>query len=344
MPFSIFSSERLRRTWRHAPARLPWVAALSISFGLTIFGAFTLLEALFIAPAWKSPTARVLMVGTSHLDNAIEPRLLPWDTGVLACAGADLQLLRTAFDVHAARWPNLELVIIEVDEYTLLTDRVRGRRDDLSPLVDRLNLTVWELADRDDEWERLRWRLENLARGRGQAALQPRRRLGLANARWLRDRWLRDPVERPAPTPPPYVPPKPEKVSPEAARTGMGRFEKLVGDPEWNLASLEALVADLTARDIEVVLVTFPSHPNYTRIRPPEWDGWIRTAVERASRAGPTIAHWDLREAPLPEDAFTDLTHLNRRGAHDFTRALVDRIEARTRFGRANARPTSPPP
>lgn len=331
MPFSIFSSERLRRMVRLAPARLPWLAVLSISVVLTVVGAFSLLEALFIPPAWKSPSAKVLMMGTSHLDNAIEPRLLPWDAGILACAGADLQLLTTAFDVHRERWPNLELVIIEVDEYTLLTDRVRGRRDDLSPLVDRLNLTVWDFEDRGDAWERLRWRLVNLARGRGQAALQPRRRLGLVNARWLRDRWLRDPVDRPPPPPPPYVAPDPAKVSPEGAAKGMKRFEKLIEEPEWNVASLEALVDRLTAQGIEVVLVTFPSHPNYSRIRPPEWDALIRSVHTRVAAKNRAIEYWNLREMALPEEAFTDLTHLDRRGAYDFTKALVDRIEARTR-------------
>ncbi len=308
--------------------------ALAAPLGLVLVG---LVSDALRDPRAGGPEARVLFIGSSHAEGALDPAVLPWPSAFLTAPGLDLALAEAAWTAHAAdgpegRWPRLERVVIELDEYTLFTDRVEQQRHDLSHLLARLDLDLLELPPGPHPWRRRLDLLKNALRGRGFAALHPDRRPSFGKL-WTAWTWHREPPPTGGgPVPPEADPPLPRRapaLDPEAGRVGIATVERLTRDAPGRRAALIRLTETLRRRGLEVVFVTYPSHPIYTEARPPAWDAAIAEAAEAACGGRPPCPRWlDLRRHPLPDAAFTNVTHLNPAGARRFTRHLVERLAA----------------
>lgn len=261
-----------------------------------------------------------MFIGSSHVDGSIDERQFDVPTGSLFVAGGELHLITAAYENHAHRWPTLQTAVIEVDEVTLLYDRVRQQSYDLSHVTGRLRLNAWRLPDRGDALTRWRWRIINLLRGRGLAGSYTENRITATNA-WQ----FVLPPAKPDMTPPI---PAPKPLDEDAGENQVQTSRDLATDPAHNIAALERLVRMLTARKVNVLLVTFPSHSIYNRVRPKEWDELIARAVKAANAAAERpLPHWDLRQVSLPDNVWNNATHLNRHGAWTFSGKLARQMK-----------------
>lgn len=334
MSSSTSSSESPRAgSTRSAGALVAAAFALAVPLGLLLVGAVS--DALR-DPRAGGPEARVLFIGSSHAEGALDPAALPWPSAFLTAPGLDLALAEAAFAAHDAegRWPKLERVVIELDEYTLFTDRVEQQRHDLSHLLAKLDLSLLELPPGPRPWARRLDLLKSALRGRGFAALHPDRRPSFANL-WTAWTWRREPPPTgggpiPPPETDPALPRAPAALDPEGGRVGVATVTRLTRDPPGRRAALVRLTETLRRRGLEVVFVSYPSHPIYTEARPPAWDAAIAEAADAACAGRPPCPRWlDLRRHPLPDAAFTNVTHLNPAGARRFTRHLVTELQRR---------------
>jgi hypothetical protein len=131
----------------------------------------------------------------------------------------------------------------------------------------------------------------------------------------------------------PRTPGDPADLGAGVIRTKLDYHHSIMhlSDEAANLAYLEHLLTELSARRIEVIFVTPPVWPVYASgMRADYWDR-ARTDLQRLSR---TYGARYLSFLTLPEltaQDFLDADHLNERGAVRFTRVLntaIDRSES----------------
>lgn len=141
--------------------------------------------------------------------------------------------------------------------------------------------------------------------------------------------------------PAPPWPSTKSKPTAEAVRKGIARVDELSRPQRWNLDGLQEMVRELDQEGIEVIAISYPVHERYSAERPEGWDELIDTALARMRKAAPKqeIPYWNLRDMPLPNEAFANATHLNRPGAWRLSVELAARIASDTRFGRAHPVP-----
>lgn len=321
---SIFSFESLGELRDLSRAsRLRILAGFAAAIALWL-GGFSFLRHALVSWYWGDPRTEVLFVGTSHVLDGIQPPRMAWPTSRLWGPGVDQALLTRSFLRHRARWPALEVVLLELDERTLLEDRVWTERDDLTRITGTLDLDAWELPLRDRD--RIPFLAKNLARGTGWSAMHPTHRLGFTNFWTLF-----------APPPGPWKanrPPLPgvvrtSSLSVTLSREGIAQVRaESARDPAYNLTSLIALVRAMRAEGLKVILLTTPNHAYYRDVRPKEWDRMVYDAVARVrSELGEEIPHWDDRADPrFSDDDFNNATHLDTRGAARYTDLLSNRL------------------
>ncbi len=339
---SIFNSEMLKVWVRFLTESWKAVTAILLAGCLTIFLGTRLVSDVFVPERWMSPQAQILAIGTSHAADGLNNLAMPWPLGVFTLAGADHQLMSVAYQEHRDRWPHARLALIELDEYNLKMDRVwhLSTRADLSHLVGRLDLSVWDLPHRDDRGLRWTWKAKNLLYGHGLASTYPARRMSFNNLGhlWSRRGWK---VVPKVPMPAPPLPKTKDKPTAQAVQQGIARVEELSHPPRWNLEGLETLVRALDQQGIEVIALSYPSHCRYNESRPQAWDELIDTALQRMRKAAPgqDIPYWNFRDAPFADQAFANATHLNRAGAWRLSVELAARIASKTRFGQEHPAP-----
>ncbi len=288
------------------------------------------LRTLLPNPEWGDARVRVLFLGSSHVDGGITPARMPVPAARITHAGAEIDLLARAYLSHRDRWPRLQVVLIEVDEVTLLGDRAWNHRFDLTPLAGDLDLDPWELPRKDDPIPRAVWIVRNLLRGRGLAGLDPSRRFTLANLeRRLQptpDEWIQD-------RSPPPAPARTSTLSRSLSERGVEYLRQTAADPRFNVAALIELTRALRARGIDVILLTLPDHRFYRAVRPEAWQRLVESTVESVrAAAGEPIPHWDYRaDDRFSDDDFNNATHLDPRGAARFTDLIAERLASRAR-------------
>lgn len=279
--------------------------------------ALALLEHRTLPPTWNTPQAEVLFLGASHTYDAIDPAAFDRPVGRLSSAAVDLELLAAALLQHIDRWPHLEMVAIEIDDFTLQKDRVTDLHSDLQEIVGELHLWSTSLPNRAPIGERWFWKIKNLLEGRGTPGLYWRRRPTL-------DRLL-NPDEIDAP----FTRKKAEDRAVPLLDEGHGRLRaralarSIKGPAEPNLRALEKLVSQLTDRGIGVVLISYPIHEVYARARPAAWEELVEEAVLRA-RAKHDVLWLDHRFSHgFADDAFLDIDHLSEIGAAAYSADLA---------------------
>jgi hypothetical protein len=90
--------------------------------------------------------------------------------------------------------------------------------------------------------------------------------------------------------------------------------------------ALNRLLDNCDATGTTVILLSTPVHPALRR-RLPTWmtslyDGVLAQMIERHR-----VRYWDESDRPMPSGSFHDSDHLSSRGAAEFTRAVVLRLE-----------------
>lgn len=90
--------------------------------------------------------------------------------------------------------------------------------------------------------------------------------------------------------------------------------------------ALDRLLGDCDATGTTVILLSTPVHPALRRRLPPWmtsiYDGVLAQMIERHH-----VRYWDESARPMPSGSFHDPDHLSSRGAAEFTRAVVLRLE-----------------
>jgi hypothetical protein len=290
---------------------------------------------------WKRGDAEILFVGSSHVYSGVRSPAFERPAGVVSFAGMNVALAEAVLRKHRALWPKLGLIVLEVDEFTLLTDTVSGIRDDLGHLCDRLGLSFWDLPRGDSAaWEHA----GRAMRGCSWALLGPRHRLSLPR---LRARLVGGGALFEPPRPPRSWTESGVALSEQNAKKRTRFLEELVeaapGAKARNLAALSALASTASRQGLELALISLPKHRYYRQLRPTAWDEAIGAAVHAARRGGARNAeHWNLQADPRFRDAaFEDQDHLNAAGAAALAPLLEDLVAARAptpagRFARQN--------
>ncbi len=294
-------------------ARARWIAVLSLSMAVVVAAAARILPDLAVDPDWNRGAAEVLFVGSSHVHAGIRADDLAAPVGVVSFAGLNAELARTVVREHEALWPKLRTLVIEVDEFTLLTDTIAGIRGDLTHLCDRLGLSFWDLPVASPI-EHARAAIDGCA----WSAAGPSHRLSLPR---LRSRLVGGGAL--------FEPPRPKRswadsgiaLSERNAEKRARFLEELSAAApdaaQRNHEAIAALVRFAEARGWQVALISLPKHAFYRRHRPEDWDAAIAAAVDTARRAAANaVAHWNLSADPrFGDDAFEDQDHLNPTGA-----------------------------
>lgn len=305
---STSSSESRRRSWR--------TEIVALASGLL---ALWVLEYYTLPGAWNTPTAEVLFVGTSRTANAIDPAEFERPIGQVTFYASDIDLLSASLLRHLDRWSRLEVVVIEISDFTLLTDRVREGFSDLGPIVGELHLWSIALPNREPRFERWLWKLNNLLDGKGTPGLYYRRRPTLERL-LTRERSEAPFAKANDPTAPGRT------LDQDAGKARLSFIShRTGGSVEPNLSALENLVSVLTDRGIAVVLVGYPEHEELARLRPESWEKVIEKGLERGHQAAAAELPWlDYRRThDMSDSAFRDIEHLNPRGAAEFSERLA---------------------
>ncbi|MEM7262513.1 MAG: hypothetical protein AAF488_11025, partial [Planctomycetota bacterium] len=326
---SIFSSENFR-----AYAALPRTtralhAAILLVAGLVLVASSEVLTARATARYLGSPGTQVLAIGTSHLTRALDPQAFPQEVVKIDRAALDLAVAEAVVREHQARWPSLEAVVIEVDEFSLFSDTVQAYSGDLSELCGRFGVNAIQLPARDLTSLRDYRRLSSLWRGEGFASLWERNRLTIRNV-----------VDLPDVAPSHTNSPSSGSLDAARRRVAYAQHVLFRGGAEKrfreaNLPALLALVRHFEERGAAVHLVRFPLSSAYREVRPAEWDPWIEEAIRTVRAAHPEVQLWDDREgnaiAPNRTELFTDedfedVDHLTREAARRWTQLLAHRL------------------
>jgi hypothetical protein len=321
---SIFSSERA------GPERARRGAGPAVVALLAAVAAYAVLERSTLPGPWNAAAAELVFLGTSHTFDAVDPEAFERPLGRVTFAGLDLQLAARTFERHRGRFPAARLLAVEIDDFSLGTDRVADLGPDLGPglgpITGELHLWSTALPDRPPVRQRRAWKLRALLDGDGMPGLYWRRRPTLAR---LLER--ADPIREA-----PFAEPPEDLTAPGASAAVLAgrrvvRLEtQATADPEPNLAALERLVARAEEGGLKVVLVGYPLHPAYAAVRPPRWERLVEEALRRVRAVSPGIEFLDYRHVhDLPEAAFRNVDHLSPSGARAFSGRLRADLERR---------------
>lgn len=258
---------------------------------------------------WNMGGAEILFVGTSHAGSGVDPNAFKRPVGVMSFRGLDHQLADAVLATNEQRWPRMSIAVIEVDEFTLLTDMTQTGREAPLELLARLDLSIGELpasADRGALWRARMW-----GSGNGSSALYPR-------MRWTAKRLFYDP--EPA-----------REAHPVTAEAGRLRVEYVhrisEGRVEDNIRALVTSVRRLRSRGVRVVLMSYPEHQYYRAARPRAWDEAVAQAVTAVRTADGPVDYWDFRSDPSFADAdFANIDHLSAEGASRLSAILASRL------------------
>lgn len=318
---SIFNFEPLSR-WRALPGDVHrWHLLLLAGAVAIVWLSFTALNTIYLDPQWRSPQARILGIGSSHAKSGLLPSQFDDRLGVLWYPAMSLELGSAALEHNIDKWPNLEVAVIAVDEWSLLTDSLSTAQDKTAYVIGKLGLSVWELPNLRGSRRFVLTRLRDFMLGEGFSALWEGKRLSPAN--FARVDAIRNGSEGP---PPPRPEPNVTKK-----RSGQFRVQQLydaqIPRAEINVEGLLQMVRLLKERGVRVVLLTYPVDAVYGDMRFPEWDEEIYSAVA-AVRALPGMAATpfiDLTDDPRfdPEWDYDNGDHLNARGAEKLGDILI---------------------
>jgi hypothetical protein len=306
--------------------RAVWLGALAACAAGVAGSAARVLPELAVDADWNTGAAQVLFVGSSHVAAAVDATALARPAGVVAFPGMSVELAASVLEAHRRRWPGLEVVVLEVDEFTLLGDPVAAAWPDLTHLCDRLALSFWNLPGSAAPWRRAGAAL----RGCAVPLLGPRHRLSLPR---LRDHLVGGGDFFSAPERARSWTETDVALSPQVAALRIRFLEGLVAaHPDAaarNLAAIARFAAAAHRRGWRLALLSLPQHAFYRELRSPRWDEAIASAVAAARRgAGRDLAWWDLRAHPeLPDTAFENQDHLNAAGAAELA-PLLDALVA----------------
>ncbi|MEM7233969.1 MAG: SGNH/GDSL hydrolase family protein [Planctomycetota bacterium] len=335
---STFNFEYLRRFVRLDRRTHAW-HALVVASTLVVFGlCFGALESLFRSPAWSDARARVLFLGTSHTAT-LPAGKMPWPSAKIAFPALDVDVASAAVEEHRDLWPELELAVIEIDEFSLFSDTVASQVEDLSSLCGRMELSAWALPLRPDDPLLSYQAFLNLFYGRGVPALYHRHRLRLQNVVRVLPAAMgtayaesTSSVKSASSTTT-----KSEQRAPLTEDTAKGRIQIArhryfrhaeEANSKRNAEALASLVTSLRQEGVSVVFLTLPTHSSYSDERPSKWDDWIDAAIASVCDRCGHVPYLDLRDdSRFVDEDFKDPDHLNARGA----RRLVDVLAASIR-------------
>ncbi len=257
MSSSIFSFRRFALYGALPASTRRWHALLVGSTLLTVVLCMQCLRSMFRDPRWRANDASVLCIGTSRARDGIRLSAFPWPTGKMTLPALDHATSAAALTAHQQLWPQLSLVLIEVDEFSLFSDSVRTHWSNFSELCGPLDLSALATPRRPGDTVRDLRRILNLLSGNGVPALHHQKRLTVEN-----------------------VSPRPQARKPrrfDGARWRLNRstarhrirharsdvfFGSAASEnaEQHNIPALVDLVAHLRRRGIAVVLVAFPCH------------------------------------------------------------------------------------
>jgi hypothetical protein len=312
MTSSIFSSDSWSRA-RAVPGR-----AVFKWLGYAIAGAATMALCVNILersnPAtqpWNGSAAEILFVGTSHAANGIDASVFGGTAGVVSFRGLDHRLAAATIARHAERWPRLLYALLEVDEFTLLTDMTQTSRDNPLELLAGLDLPLTALPPAPDR--RAWWMSRLVLSGKGTAALDSS--LRLTTQRLFYDRRK---ASRAVPL----------ALTPAAGNNRVRFLERVAtGQVADNVRALADLTQLLTTRGVKVVLLSYPQHRHYREARRDQWDRHIAQAVTAVNAVLPEVPFWDYRaDAGFDDADFTNVDHLNKSGAVKLSRIVANRL------------------
>ncbi len=297
------------------------VAAGTIAIGLAMVDWF------ITHPELDKPAAEVLFMGSSHVLSGIDSLSFERPVAKLTVRGMSQDVATAAFASHRESWPNLRWVFVEIDEFTILTDRMPREMHDLSELCGVLDCSVWDFPVPKGDWGLLLRRACTFLDGKGSSVLYEKNRISLPNmiprfASLLRNKATQSSGKKPTEL---------AKTAPSlaAAEQRVEYIEQLkAADPTKNTKALVEIVQLAEAEDLRVVFLSLPTSRSYTTVRPAKWNDALQDAMDKASLAsGMKTPYWNYRnDSRFLQTDFKDVDHLNEIGAQKFSRILSERI------------------
>jgi hypothetical protein len=311
-------------------------ALVLASLAATVVLGLTLLKALFyernfqrLAVEALSPETEVLALGSSRVFYGVNPALYPRKTVSLAGNYLDCRAAMELWELHAARVPNVRLVVLELDLVSLALDARVLAPEALYPL----GIAGWPtladaLASPDKALRRLllpifRWRLTP-------AYVDKHERI------------MHSPHE-PQTTVAGHVPSDlvvgaPAFYAERKVRQGEEILAKFGEETKrTNAAALLELARAVARRGARLALLRFPLAPDLRTVYPEAWHREVaRAEADLAQRlAAEGLArpvYWDLTlDERFTTPEFRDPDHLNSHGAAELARVLAPLLEGALR-------------
>jgi hypothetical protein len=328
---SIFAFDAARAAAAILRRRAVAIAASLAAAVLLAAGADALLTALFARPNWTtlavaslaSPGGappRIVTLGSSRVNFDVDPSRLPRPAVNLSANYLDARYMRETLAVHRAALAAVDAAVLELDIVNLRFDTRALNPQGLADLG--LSLAPSPRDFVTDPGGVLR------------RALLPVYAYRLTPAFVREARRRTDDADEPLAARPGFVPSKARLAFPRefaAARVALFRRQAVSGAafPAAMLDDYVAMIEDLAARRVRVLLVRFPLYEGARDLFPPDWDAEVDAAARALAARLPTgvFAYWDAsRFAEVASDDFRDPEHLNAAGAAKLTRALAARL------------------
>ncbi len=343
MSSSIFNSDYAKR-FRALPAgEKRWLAVVALTMTLALaLGIAALPKRMRVnhmtagADALDDRT-KVLVIGSSHVYRAVNPRLMSTRSMNLAADAFDYVCMEAALAAGLRRAPNVEMVIVEVDPVIYRMNSINYYWEDFRILFDLrcdINTLDTTVKRKISLWYQWFWYTSILAPVVGEAKLTPA---------YLYERF--------------HEPPRPpvdagfvaSDVRINPSTDGVERVRRHIRDLgrvseaqlSKNYRALERLVGDLLAGGYRVAVTRLPHHLTYRNTLPDDWVAMHGTYVAQLESrfAGMGLRIWDFDADPrFTDEDFWDGDHLNNSGAAKFTKILDQRV-AQVRDDRSRTDP-----
>lgn len=331
-----------------------WLVTLFLAAIGTLIVSVAMLRWIFPVPPEWPQGSEILFLGSSHTQRGspFEVPWFPWTVGRVAVGGADASITGAAALKYAEDRPELDLVVIEIDEFTLYTDTVKVNRGDLSTHCWRAGLNVLELPSRSVV-PYASIKAANLVMGRGINLFSKHGRLTTHNFDNLVERWSIDSGSRRG-----YGDLESKEWAVQEARSRLLETENLkptiqrrkgleltllnakrrvrgvtrrAGVPDFNIQAVARLAKVMHDRGVGLAFIRYPKHELYLGIRPDEWDVVLGLARKTAEvEVGQDIPCWDFQETlSLADWEFRDISHVNHYGRRRLAVLVGEQILAR---------------